>query len=383
MSNAQFKEQNANELLLNEEQINSGQYPVEEIYEVSFNGEEFGPIWQQDIKEFLQINNQLSEETTLKNIDSDEWLPIFEHPIFQRRKPQLVSTHSLENEETSFFILRDGQKQGPYTLHEMSTMITSKEILLVDEVSIDDGASWGHLYDIEEFDRRSLKSNEELPSLPSQNTFDSSRPTTRPDEKTNLIAGLAYIGNLKAGKARTQAATKDVIEPSSDQEVFETPEEQSKRFLWPALFCISLIGLIFLYTTWDSDKVKSVKNKKTNKSRSIASKPRVLKPIKLEPIRNKRKSKIEKNARINSRPTSFKRSKAFRQAAKKKKLSNNALIKEENDDYYYDDNSDPVELDPIRSTLSKDTIDPEFEIEGEFPDRSPASDEVFDEETEY
>ena len=382
MSNAQLKEQteNATDLLLNEEQINSGQFPVEEIFEVSFGGEQFGPIWQQDIKEFLQISNQLNEETTLKNIESNEWLPLYDHPIFQRRKPQLVSTHSLDNEETQFFLLIEGQKQGPYTLHEMTAMLSTNEILLVDQVSIDDGSSWGQLFDIEEFDRRLLKSNDELPSLPSQSTFNSSVPLTRPDEKTSLIAGLAYIGNLKAGKAKVQAASKEIYDNSEQDEIFETPTEQSKSLLWPILFCISFVGLVYLYATWDSGDSKIVKKEKSSKSRSIASKAKVLQPVKLKPIRKTRKPNVERNARVKSRPTSFKRSKAFRQAAKKKKLSNNALIKEENDDYYYDDNSDPVELDPIRSTLSKDTIDPE--LDGEFPDRLPASDELFDQEFE-
>jgi hypothetical protein len=383
MSNAQFSDEinESKELFLTQEQIDSGQYPMNEIFEVSFEGQEFGPIWQQDIKEFLQRTNQFNEETKVKAIESDDWVSLFEHPIFQRRRPQLVSTHSLDNEETTFQILIDGQIQGPFTLFEISAMVKTNEVLLTDEVSIDNGQSWGHLYEIEEFDRRSLKSNEELPAIPQEQILNT-HVQTNVDEKTNLIAGLAYIGNLKAGKAK-QAALKEEGNKQNESEEYDFQAEESKRsYVWPGLFLLSVIGLSYLFMTWNSSPSKVEKEvvDSSTETKNVVKKSRA--PIKLKPIKTTRAPRIEKRSNVNSRPTSFKKSKAFRQAAKKKRLSDNALIKE-NDDYYYDDNTDPVELDPIRSTLSKETIDPAFADEYDDIERAPASDEIFDEEAEF
>lgn len=389
MSNAQLKEEAniQNELLLTEEQISSGKFPDEEVFEITFDGQTFGPIWQQDIKEFLTHANQYTEETQVKSLSSDNWVSVFDHPLFQRRRPQLVSTHSLDNKETTFQILKDGQVVGPYSLYEISAMVKTNEILLTDEVSIDEGTSWGHLYDIEEFDRRNLKSNEQLPSLPEDGVL-AKNINTKVDEKTNLIAGLAYIGNLRTGKAK-HATVRQEPQAQSDEEFSfeENVEGKKKAPLWPILFLISIVGLSYLYTTWDSktekEEITTTKQNKKIRNKSYSNKA----PIKLRPVKMRPKSnaKLSTGSNVSSRPTSFKKSKAFRQAAKKqkKRLTNNALINVENDDYYYDDNTDPVELDPIRSTLSKETIDPE--LDGEFDDieRAPASDEIFDEEAEF
>jgi len=392
MSNAQIKDQpELNELFLTEEQVQSGQYPMNEIYLVKCEDQVYGPLWQQDIKEFLHGISKFDESASLKSLDSEELGGLFDHPAFQRRKPQLISTQTLDNEETTYHVLVEGQKHGPYSSFEIMSMLKANELLVTDEVSIDAGGSWGQLFDIEEFDRRNLKSNEELPGLPGNGIFQNSSLKTKQrlqaanDEETNLIAGLAYIGNLKICKAKAKATEeKTHIEQDSEMH-FEEPTsvKDSKSYLWPVLFFISVIGIIYLASTWSSSKTKPISTKKA-KARII--KPSKTAPIKLKPISRtatNTKSSFNSNTRINARPTSFKKSKSFRQAARKKQLSENALIKNESDEFYYDDASDPVELDPIRSTLSKETIDPEFRDDMEEGDRAPASDEIFNEEIDF
>lgn len=403
MSNVQFKEMSKSieDLILTEEQISSGQYPTNEIYDIKFADEEVGPIWQQDIREYLQGSGHFEEGTEIKSYDSEEWIHIFEHPLFQRRKPQLVSTQVLDNEEISYHLLIDGQKHGPYTSFEVNSMIETKEILVTDEVSIDDGASWGHLYEIEDFDRRVLKSNEELPHLPKGEVFDQSTSIANAkvkninDEKTNLIAGLAYIGNLRSGKAKEAMSKSFQNESEEGLEHIDEQEKTTQSYLWPILFAISAIGLITIFITWSNQTPTTDRSPASTKTRVKTKK---IEPIKLKPIgtvnspTQQDAPKIDNGSKVNSRPTSFRRSKAFRQAGKeKKKLSDDARYPEENDDFYYDDNTEPVELDPIRSSLSKETIDPEFnddefvdEFEGDIDAREPAdTDEVYDQELDY
>ncbi|WP_127716226.1 hypothetical protein [Halobacteriovorax sp. HLS] len=393
MSNALLKEdiESVTELFLNQEQLESGQYALSEVFHLSIDEKEYGPIWQQDIKEFLQRTNNLNEQTKLKSLDSQDWQGIYDHPLFQRRRPQLVSTHSLDEQETTFQVLKDGQVRGPFTLFEISSMVEKNEILLVDEVSIDEGASWGHLYEIEEFDRRTLKSNEQLPNLPKEEFLNSRPSSTVQDEKTNLIAGLAYIGNLKTGKAKAKTneasniGSNDEYEFNSDSEI--EASSSSSKIIWAVLFVTSLAGLYFVLSSWNtptdnSDTQNAITtNSSDNTNTSQVQKAKMLKPVKLKPTIIR--PSIEKSSKVNDRPTSFTRSKAFRQAAQKKKMADDARITQENDDYYYDDNTDPVELDPVRRTLSKETIDPEFQDEFMDEERAPASDEVFNEEAEF
>ncbi len=408
MSNAKFKEisKGIEDLILTEEQMSSGQYPQNEVYDIRFDGKVVGPIWQQDIREYLQSSNQFEDGTEIKSYDKEEWVHIFEHPLFQRRRPQLISNQELDTEDTQYHLFMNGQKYGPYTAFEVNSMLEQKEILVTDEVSIDDGASWGPLYHIEEFDRRVLKSNEELPMLPKQNVFNQSKKEVSKklkhysDDKTNLIAGLAYIGNLRTGKAKEALSKSHQEEIEKQEEVVVTSESKSfQDYLWQGLFALSAIGLIAVFVTWSNQK--PAPKPAITPTRKIDAKK--IEPIKLKPIKKiessntqtSRPTTINNDAKVNSRPTSFRRSKAFRQASKKK-LTNDARKPDSNDDFYYDDNTDPVELDPIRSTLSKETIDPEFREdefrEEEFVDEyegdvdsieSNQAEEVFNEEVDY
>ena len=407
MSNTQLKElrKNIEDLILSEEQVASDQYPANEVYDIKFaNGEVVGPIWQQDIREYVHSSGHIEDGTQVKAHDQEEWGHIFEHPLFQRRKPQLVSTQVLDNEEVNYHLLIDGQKHGPYTAFEVNSMIETKEILVTDEVSIDNGTSWGQLYEIEDFDRRVLKSNEELPHLPKKDIFKKSANTAGSklenfsDEKTNLIAGLAYIGNLRAGKAK-EALRKTNFEESESSEDIESHSEKTDvlDYLWKGLFVISAIGLVAIFITWSNHKAT---NEKAPSSTS-STRPKRIEPIKLKPVKTfdskgtpAETTSIDTESKVNSRPTSFRRSKAFRQGTtkkKKKKLTDDARYPAENDDFYYDDNTAPVELDPIRNTLSKEIIDPEFddaayvdEQEGDFSAKEEGyEEEIFNEEVEY
>uniref|UniRef100_UPI003566D07B hypothetical protein n=1 Tax=Halobacteriovorax sp. TaxID=2020862 RepID=UPI003566D07B len=309
-------------------------------------------------------------------------------------------------EETQYHLILNGQKHGPYTAFEVNSMIELKEILVTDEVSIDDGASWGPLYHIEGFDRRVLKSNEELPKTPKQTVFNESKKEVKKklkhftDDKTNLIAGLAYIGNLRTGKAKEALSKSHQEEMQQEETPVATESKNFQDYLWQGLFALSAIGLIAVFVTWSNQKPSP--KEATVPTRKIEAKK--IEPIKLKPIQkfdtsnsnnNVKPTAIRENANVNSRPTSFRRSKAFRQASKKK-LSNDARAPEREDDFYYDNNTDPVQLDPVRSTLSKETIDPEFreeefreeefadEFEGDMESlEGQQPEEVFNEEVEY
>ncbi len=386
----QIKDQ-LSDLLLQADQIEEGLYPPEEVYEISIEGEAQGPFWAQDLKDYIEQNHDLCKEMEIRNFGNDEWAPVFSHPYFQRRRPQLVSDHSLNQSEDVIFVLREGMKVGPYDISEISQMVMDQKLLITEMVSIDEGHSWGPLYNMEEFDRRNLKAQDHLPHGPRGEVFLHSHQEVEQELKNHdrnndqALANLAYIGNVKAVKARPPIPTEQA-KPQTP--IINTQKEEDNAELkWVFLFIACVIGLGALYFTWPEAKPV-----KTSKSTKLKAKPNVIvkKQAKRAPathsLKNANKPKVLKPIIRQRNNISFKKSKAFRKAANKykKKLSNKPVVNED-DQFYYDDASDPVELDPVRRKLSKETIDPEFveDTENAYPAETSDTGELFDEEVEF
>lgn len=304
------------------------------------------------------------------------------------------------------FLLVDGQKSGPFSKEQVTEMVASRDVLITDHVSVD-GHEWFHLYQWSDFDRR-VAHKEELPGLPQVNLFvasDKEVDESLENRKEDLIereamAGLAYLGNLNSGKRaqyhndkvneKAKADPAAIVDPVEELNgpVFEKQSTRKDTFIWGAAFCfiVAAIAWISLKPT-DSSKVAKTKTKvekvqkakigKATKSRSVAAKARTPKPRKVVKARKK--------------APSFTKSKAFRNRAPRRKPASKPKriekpVVEDPDDYYYDDGTDPVELDPIRSKVAKETFDPDSEEFDEYldevdPDREPAS-EFGDEDPE-
>ena len=126
----------------------------EHIFEIRKNSISMGFVSLYDLKNVMAHNEASLNETIIRPLDTKDWTPIFEHPYFQRRKPQLLSAQSVEEGEQTFYVLKQGQKTGPFEKKRIATMLERKELLLTDLVSTNAGHTWGKLYQVEGFDRR-------------------------------------------------------------------------------------------------------------------------------------------------------------------------------------------------------------------------------------
>ena len=90
-------------------------------------------------------------------------------------------------------------------------------------VSIDNGASWGKVFEIEDFDRRKFNVTSNLPETPEEEILRAHEEKVfekiqSQDSETDAIAGLAYIGNMKAGKVSDSQVEERVNEEEVDNQ---------------------------------------------------------------------------------------------------------------------------------------------------------------------
>lgn len=367
---------------LTKQQVESGEYQLDEIFELENEGQIVGLYWQYDLKDFVQQETSFDENARIRNFGQKEWTSLFNHPFFQRRKPQLIQAVD-SNTADEFFLLEQGQKAGPYSIEEIKSMVESKTALLTDMVSVDGGQSWGKIYEIEEFDRRKMDMTHSLPAAPEEEILRSHQEKviekiSNQDQETDAIAGLAYIGNMKMGKVNdSQVEDKVQVE----QNIEEESETNSKwiQVFWIGLFAVSLAGIIWLFypssNTSSSTKgtkhgklspIQKVKPTKTWKAKTPTKAPT------RSPAVRRNNTRVDDRDRSRARKTTpFKQTSTYKRAKKereKKVANDDDFVKVENyeDENYYDDASDPVELDPVRETLSKETIDPVESEYGEY-----------------
>jgi hypothetical protein len=342
----------------------------EHIFEIKDSVESLGYISLYDLKAYIFEHEEEAGNYSIRNIESNDWSYIYEHPYFQRRKPHLVSADTLNSvDEETIYILHKGQKAGPFNKSEISEKLEDKHILLTDLVSLNAGHTWIKLYQVEGFDRRNLKESEQLPGMPSmeivgQNT---EGPNVLPGETTDGMISLAYLGNLKRGKAYELFQTPSVPEDISDK--------MKGSNLFRILAFISIIGIIYLLIN-----IKNQLSSPFSESPTTGEQAEMLTPVDTnEPntIRNTRDVQINNSINDQSRRSKFE-SRSFkpvRPASARKSFMDTQSFKDSNgstneeDSTYYYDNSSPMELDPIRTQVSKENYDgnsPQKDVETTF-----------------
>lgn len=273
--------------------------------------------------------------------------------------------------DAKIYLLVEGQRSKAFSKEQIISKISEKSILITEFASFD-GNNWYHLFQFNGFDRR-LAHDEELPGLPGLNSFVASdheveeRLTTNNEDfvEKEVMAGLAYLGNINSGKKaqysddkyklNEQIAGEVPAHPEIEPISFEKKSPKKETYLWGAVLSFALIGIVYLFTGTPGNSVKQAstkkieavkKSKSKTASRSIASKNAKPAPRKVIQARK--------------RTPSFTKSKAFQNRAPRRPARRiKKPVVEDPDDYYYDDGTDPVELDPIRSKISKETFDPE------------------------
>jgi len=365
MAGAQSKNEKRtlSDYLLSEEQVSTGQFPRDEIFEVQVESKIIGPFWQEDLKDFLGDANLYKDGTLVKSLEEGDWKEVYSHPFFQRRRPSLVSTENMSTTEEDYYILKDGQKDGPYDKEKINSMVEAMELLLTDFVSIDEGQSWGKLYDHDEFDRR-IKGHDQLPTSPDNHIFnnsiyDADKAIAQAEmvaQETDAIVGLAYIGHLNEGKRKVH------IEEVKQQENLNSQQSpsSSKNFVLFSILSLSIIGAIFFsyqLLSGSPDQVVTTKKKRVNNTKQR----RVTKNAKQVTNNKKFKRKPSSNFKVKTGRQVTRSSESIRKAEflkAKKRTFQNAVIRDVPPEAVFDDANEAVELDPIRTRLSKDTIDP-------------------------
>ncbi|MBY0415273.1 MAG: hypothetical protein K2Q18_13970, partial [Bdellovibrionales bacterium] len=209
------------DLLFTEDSIVGNGDERENIFELKdANHNSLGFISTHNLKTYILEHESELEGMSVRNIDSTDFTAIFEHVLFQRRRPQVIATMANIDSDQQFYILRQGQKTGPFQKGELITMLDEKEILLTDMVSYNGGHTWLKLYQLENFERRVLKESDSLPGVPTEAIAHSTDYVVGISEATEAISGLAYLSNVKRGKTVEREATQifkaDQIKKSSE-----------------------------------------------------------------------------------------------------------------------------------------------------------------------
>lgn len=334
--------------------------------EVEFQGDIMGYAKSEDFKNINLDNPLNTNNVRIRTYGSEEFKSLFEHPLFQRRKPQLVSAESLSAEAEQFYLLKNGQKTGPFATHELHQMLDQRDILPTDLVSVDDGQTFVKLFQVEGFDRRTLRSNHELPSAIRESLVAKNKEEhnyVKENNDTDAIASLAYLGQIKAGKMNDR-----VQEEKFENEMKEKYTSYSKGMI--LVFLAVVAFALFQMKSFFPLNFLSTK-------KPIGEQPEILEPVGVpfDPTsRSPGQNNVEdsgrnsvkfqegnfQNRRINSvvprKIKSFDQSSTFKNQRNENRDDTTTQFIEPAD-HYYDDNPAPIELDPVQSQVSKETFE--------------------------
>jgi hypothetical protein len=381
-----------NDILFSEEEILKNGANREQIFELKDEaGLSLGFVAYNIFKTYCAFNEEDSEKFSVRNIDSQDWTLVFEHPLFQRRKPQVIAEKPAIDNDQEFFILKQGQKTGPFKKEDLITMLDDKELLLTDMVSYNSGYTWMKLFQLENFERRVLKESEQLPGLPLEAINHNNEHVINLSPATEAISSLAYLSNVKRGKS----IERDNIQNFQSDKVVKTTGMGMHKWL----LIVSVIGTVyFLYHL--SVELKSPFKEEAS---PIGEQAEVLTPVQMSnpgAPRNEgnigtqgnqgrsqygqsdRTNQINDQQRnggkFNSRPMNpvLPRSKkSFMDSAQYQEINNPSNTAE--DPNYFYDNTSAMELDPVRSQVSKENYDNQGST-GDGP--IPTQDAVFENE---
>ncbi|MGI4992764.1 hypothetical protein ACRXCV_09050 [Halobacteriovorax sp. GFR7] len=380
------------EYLLTKEQISGGLYEPNEVYFIKDGDKELGPFWQEDLKEFIEDYSLFNQSVFVKSMLEEQWSMITAHPLFQRRKPEIIKEFQID-EDDQFFILKNNKKDGPYKSSEIMAMLDSLELLYTDFISVDQGQSWGTIHEFEVFDRRS-RSNESLPDSPQGHIFknsildaDKAMALAKKDsDDREFIYDLAYIGNQKLNP--NKASIDDF-----EQKEKSDPATMIRLGTFAASFVL-VVAVFFVFSklsgTPDTPVAKAKKTARIQTKRTPAAQAQKKAPSKTTRTVTK-KREVPNAFKKKSRP---KRqiSKGNDPIGKADFLADRKMQDAVMDpadlppEVIFDDANEALELDPVRERISKETFDPQEqelnnydeldaarEIVDEYLDRSPAA----------
>ncbi len=352
-------ESNLKDIIFTKEKITSYIDDRDNIIEIKNEIENLGFISLVDLKNYFLNHEQEAKEYFVKKIDQSEWKNLQESPFFQRRKPQLVSNQAIENEnDVELYILKNGQKFGPYNNKTMIDMVEKKEILLTDMASFNGGQVWLKLFQIDGFNRRIFKESEQLPGMPKEEFLNKSGAGGRViGETIDAISSLAFLGNLRRGKTIER-----------ERENFyndELTKKASTSSIYKWLLIASVIGIIYFIINIKFQLSSPFGKEATS---SLGEQGPLLVPVdtSLNQVDKKTPSISQGvNDQNRSNNMEIRRIRPVKPASKKSLMDSktfnegdtDAAASSPEDSNYYYDNASPMELDPVRSQISKENFD--------------------------
>ena len=273
---------------LADEEIQSKSIPLNNLWMVKDHlNKIFGPFDTASLRDFSIENQHLFENSFLYNLESEKWSEFFAVSQFQRRRPKLVSKDSI-TKTNQFFLMTEGQKDGPYSTDEIKSFLTDGKIITTDQLSINGGKTWIKVYEHHEFDRRAQRSNQELPFVPNQEILEKINITKNSIEKIketeDAIVGLAMIGS------ESKESKIDTDFDFSDSQHKSHQTSKVKIYASLASMCMTFIIIgILQYHGDDISSFNQALNEVKSSRKSIDNSERqVRKPASVENFVNKK-----------------------------------------------------------------------------------------------
>ena len=377
---------NLKDVLFSEKEITKN-VERENIFEIKdIENNSLGFISSYDLKSFIIEHGEESVEYNVKNLDSNQWVSIFSHPSFQRRRPQLVTPVVLDPDldpgSPEYYILKNGQKDGPYEKNDLLNKLEQKQILLTDMVTMNGGLTWIKLFQVDNFERRVLKESDQLPGIPDQAVEGSSHSVAPSIPSSQTITNLANLSSLMRGKSADKLDTNSIG--------VVTQNKSNNIYMW--LLVASILSITYFAFQIKKQLSSPFKNNETR----IGEQAEMLTPVEVNEIKpvpqatqipNKNVGEKKNINQINDtqrntgkfaprvlKPIVPAEKKSFMDTSS---YQNIQVGSEQEDQNYFYDNTSPIELDPVRSQVSKENFD-DSTTEGE--GQIPTSDNLFENE---
>lgn len=209
---------------LSQNEIAEKHIPQSELWYLQLSSKNYGPIHTTSLQNFIRDHSHFSLETLARPATELNWKPLFKFPIFDRRKIEETSQKKFDGNE--LYILKDGQKKGPFTLSDVKFMLDKHKILYTSLISSDAGKTWNKIYEYDQFDRRKKSFNNDhndLPIRPSlseerslleqeKQQFEYFTEKKKEERKTKeALIGLVVMGKTSAQKKSLKAKTGEAV----------------------------------------------------------------------------------------------------------------------------------------------------------------------------
>jgi hypothetical protein len=392
---------------------------LETLWLLQYEDQTHGPFDFDDICESMDEFSGILSKCLICNFQRKDWKPFFNHREFQRRRTESsINPKPFRFQETisnMYYLLSNGQKQGPFDEEEIMEMVQSGEVKMNVLISSDKGRTWRKIYHFEKFDRRKDKKKKKKNlniEKPDENQFEKSKIYTsqlmnqlheKESNESDIKSAIELCQNHRKKKE------KDYVKQLNNN-MRDTEKSWGPKAIRVAVIALCLLSIPYFLI--DNDQKK---NTTESPIQNIFNKLRGKKPAQRIPAQNnvqkpeqKTNDVIQKrfdndHLHINSEPSrkrgrtdridNFKRrdidsdelderERAVRRKKRKNKKRNRYRDLPNDSDIFDDERDRRVE--ELEDNIEDDEAalsDEEFEDEDE--GRELSSDEYYDEEDEY